>query len=233
MSAYQFLSWLDNFIYIRESRTNVTAINDVDSSESEEENLGENDLSDDSVQGEESEDEGQGHCELANTSKASSLDKSITAPNNSSTPLPNTKSTPPPLKRKAKSSDKKAESEKSKMSRMGKGTKNGYMDEMELNLIRDLGKSIKNDSNEPTKLDDIDLYTRSLAADLRKLSERDYLMVKNEFQGVLFRYQMAGFGQVQNQNQGQWQGPRAGPINNTETNFMNNIDGQYVRWVNK
>ena len=66
-----------------------------------------------------------------------------------------------------------------RLTKMGKGTKSTYMDEMELNIIRDLGKSIKNDSSEP-KLDDIDLYSRSRAADLRKLSEQEYLIVKHE-----------------------------------------------------
>ena len=36
---------------------------------------------------------------------------------------------------------------------------------MELNVIHDLGKTIKDD---PKELDGIDMYVRSLAADLRK-----------------------------------------------------------------
>ena len=47
---------------------------------------------------------------------------------------------------------------------------------MELNVIRDLGKTIKDDLKER---DGIDMYVRSLTADLRKLSERDYFMVKH------------------------------------------------------
>ena len=47
---------------------------------------------------------------------------------------------------------------------------------MELDVIRDLGKTIKDD---PKELDGIDMYVRSLAADLRKLSERDYFMAKH------------------------------------------------------
>jgi len=50
---------------------------------------------------------------------------------------------------------------------------------MELNLIRDLGKTMKYDSKEP---DRIDMNARSLAVDLRK---RDYFIVKHEIQGVL------------------------------------------------
>ena len=41
----------------------------------------------------------------------------------------------------------------------GKGSKNEYLDEMELNVIRDLGKTIKDD---PKELDGIDMYVRSL-----------------------------------------------------------------------
>ena len=94
---------------------------------------------------------------------------------------------------------------------------------MELNVIRDLGKTIKDD---PKVLDGIDMYVRSLAADLRKLSERDYFMVKHEIQGVLFKYQMARFGQSQG---GSIVG---GSSANTETNFMNNNDEFYSRWIN-
>ena len=93
---------------------------------------------------------------------------------------------------------------------------------MELNVIRDLGKTIKDD---PKELDGIDTYVRSLAADLRKLSERDYFMVKHEIQGVL-KYQMARFGQ----NQGG--SVVGGSSANTETNFMNNNDRFYSRWIN-
>ena len=98
----------------------------------------------------------------------------------------------------------------------GKGPKNEYLDEMELNVIRDIAKTIKDD---PKELDGIDIYVRSLAADLPKLLERDYFMVKHEIQGVLFKYQMARFGQ----NQG---GSIVGGSSaNTETNFMINNNG--------
>ena len=111
----------------------------------------------------------------------------------------------------------------SSQQKKGKGSKNEYLDEMKLNVIRDLGKTIKDD---PKELDGIDIYVRSLTADLRKLSERDYFMVKHEIQGVPFKYQMARFGQ----NQG---GSIVGDSSaNTETNFMSINDGFYSRWIN-
>ena len=120
-------------------------------------------------------------------------------------------------KRKADTSNQPSSKKKEK------GSKNEYLDEMELNLIRDLGKTIKDD---PQELDGIDMYARPLAADLRKLSERDYFMVKHEIQGILFKYQMARFGQ----NQG---GSVVGNSSvNTETNFRNSNNGFYSRLIN-
>ena len=75
-----------------------------------------------------------------------------------------------------------------------KSAKSQYLDDMEISLIRDLGKSIKNEPKQK-ELDGVDLYVRSLAVDLRKLSEHDYLMAKHEIQGVVFKYQMAQFDQ--------------------------------------
>ena len=221
LNPYKFLSWLDDFVYVRESRTNVFQISDEnkeDFSESEEENVDEDEKSDDSDQEYNYGDEN--YSETASTS-------SLLSPTISSTPLQKTAPTLQPPKKRTKISENGEKPKK--LSKTGKGTKNNYMEEMELNLIRDLGKSIKNDSNQLNKPDDIDLYTKSLAADLRKLSEREYAMVKNEFQGILFRYQMARFGQAQSQGGNQWQGSNTS--NNAES-LMNSSNGQYVRWVN-
>ena len=86
-----------------------------------------------------------------------------------------------PLKRK---------SEKMKDNSSSKKSKNDYLNDMELNLIRNLNDSV----SKPNNLDGIDLYVRSLAVDLRKLSERDYMMAKHEIQEIIFKYQMSQFG---------------------------------------
>lgn len=49
-----------------------------------------------------------------------------------------------------------------------------FLEEIERNLIRDLGKSMKKDSPPPKELDDFDIYAKALAVDLRKLSQRNY-----------------------------------------------------------
>ena len=49
---------------------------------------------------------------------------------------------------------------------------------------------MKNDSA-PKEIDDFDIYAKALAADLRKLSQRNFFMAKHEIQGVLFKYQIA------------------------------------------
>ena len=98
---------------------------------------------------------------------------------------------------------------------------------MEMNLIRDLGKSIKNGSNEKP-LDGIDLYVRSLAEDLRKLPERDYLMVKNEIQGIMFRYQMAQYDQGQGTSSGGLP-TNSGPTTSNQPQPI----GPYTRWLSK
>lgn len=70
------------------------------------------------------------------------------------------------------------------------------------------------------------MYVRSLPDDLRKLSERDYFMVRHEIRGVHFKYQMGQFRQKQGDS------IVGGSNANTETNFMNNT-GFYNRWIKK
>ena len=181
LEAYKFLFWLDKFIYIREGRSNVPRDNSF-SNDDEDENDGyaSNEYFSDENQ---SDDEEKDHFENSRAtsviSPTNSRASSITSPT-----LPSKKNTS--SKRKAETSNQVANKKK------GKGSKNEYLDEMELNVIRDLGKTIKDD---PKELDGIDMYVRSLAADLSKLSERDYFMVKHKIQGVLSKYQMARFGQ--------------------------------------
>ena len=191
---------MDNFVYVREGRSNVP-VNDDKSDISEDEEVLQEYDDQNSEASQSGEDEEEDLQNTINTSKSSSIDvgkvnsndttKTSTSSFVSSTPLPVVK------KRKNTSSDKtKIETvNKKKSAKIGKGTKNEYLEEMELNLIRDLGKSMKND--EPKVVDEIDLYTRSLAADLRKLTERQYFMAKHEIQGVIFKYQMARLGKDQ------------------------------------
>ena len=214
LEAYKFFFWLDKFIYIREGRSNVPRDNSF-SNEDEDKNDGYASNEYFSDENKSDDEEKEGHFE---NSRATS----VISPTNSrassiiSPTLPSKKNTTS-SKRKVDTSNQAANNKK------GKGSKNENLDEMELNVLRDLGKTIKDD---PKELDGIDMYVRSLAADLRKLSERDYFMVKHEIQGVLFKYQMAQF----RQNQG---GSIVGGSSaNTETNFMNNNDGFYSRWIN-
>ena len=241
LNVYMFLSWIDNFTYVRKSRTNVRTVNHADTVREEGEDFdSEEESTDESEEESGSEDVNESSETVdMNISKAnSSLVVNNNAAISSSTPLP---LTTPPLPSKANRGQTKRNTHSlnaaesgipKKLTKMGKGTKSAYMDEMELNIIRDLGKSIKNDS-------------RSLAADLRKLSELEYLIVKHEIRGVLFNHQMARFRQTSNQNQwqgGQWQGqgqwgPWQGPGSTNMGQFQSQgqmqtaqKQGQAVQW---
>lgn len=70
---------------------------------------------------------------------------------------------------------------------------------------------------------EIDIYVKSLAVDLRKLGEREYFLVKNEFQGISFKYQIARLNQAQE---------KEGPTRNNKLVMRQPNDGYYTRWVN-
>ena len=75
-----------------------------------------------------------------------------------------------------------------------KSAKESYMDDMELSLIKSLKDDLKDDKKVEKQLDSIDLFVRSLGADLRALNQREFFMAKHEIQNVVFKYQMARFG---------------------------------------
>ena len=50
-----------------------------------------------------------------------------------------------------------------------------------------------NENKKEKELDYVDLFVRSIGADLKKLCERKYLMAQNEIRGVVLNYQMARF----------------------------------------
>ena len=176
---------MDKFIYIREDRSNIQ-INDIseeedycaESTRADDDNIDDNDLD-------------KNNDESADENEAFSVKNSRASPIASPEPLHSLKGNLP-QKRKSDSASLKTKRSKDVIKK-GNMAKSEYLDDMEINIIRDLSKSV-NKSNE---LDGIDLYVRSLAVDLRKLSERDYILAKNEIQGILFKYQMSKFGQGQ------------------------------------
>ena len=188
LEPYKFLSWLDNFIYIRESRSNVGSFENHEEIEDEADELDEDE---DVLDGDFDADDNEFDEDiLSSTSKS----PSIISPNQTSS-RPNSEASSvtsfnfakqkPSQKRKAASSRSVGKEKKAK---------DDYINEMEMNIIRDLSKTVK--SNE---LDGIDLYVRSLAVDLKKISDRDFLCVKHEIQNIVFKYQMGQFGMTNQQ----------------------------------
>ena len=205
LQPYSFLFWLDNFIHIREGRTNL------------------NELSQSTVREASSDDENEedkdplpfSDSEVSENVDETDIDESLSSAIIS--PEPKTKPSRVSQKRKAPLKPK----EKNETTK--KSAKSQYLDDMEISLIRDLGKSIKNEPKQK-ELDGVDLYVRSLAVDLRKLSEHDYLMAKHEIQGVVFKYQMAQFDQQ-----------RALPFiepNNSNNNNGTQPSGYYTHLLN-
>jgi len=202
---YRFLFWLDNFIYVREGRTNIQKTCSSDEEDEDDYELTLDNELDNDVIDQESDNE-------VDHSMNERIASSFTSPD------PPQK---PSSKRQSGPTTGKSKLNKEATSR-SKRSKSEYLDEMEMNLIRDLGKSVKNDTKEKEP-DEIDVYVKSLAVDLRKLSERDYFIVKHEFQGILFKYQMAQF----NQGHGKQR-----PPSNNDTSMSQPNDGYYSRWVN-
>ena len=109
-------------------------------------------------------------------------------------------------------------------SKRGKSSKSDYLDDMEVSLIRDIGKAVKGESKEKPQ-DDVDVYVKSLAADLRQFQQREYFMAKHEIQCIIFKYQMAKYHQST---------PTRTTANkeNVVSNEMHQQQGAYQSWIN-
>ena len=166
LSPYKFLSWLDNFVYIREGKTNlkVDEVND---------NSDENDESDE-----------------VDSNYGENEEHTIADKNN--VPMETVLSLEP-LKRKVPSTKKTKRNKQAKKS--SDNAKDSYLQDMEISVIKSLKDDLsKGSENKKEKeLDSVDLFVHSLGADLKKLGEREYFMAQNEIRGVVFKYQMARF----------------------------------------
>ena len=184
LQAYQFLFWLDKFTFVREGKTNVEQ--EDSSADEEDEEMGLPESPQEIDYSKESEDEDGGLEDTQNSSLNISRSSSVI-----STDAPKKDSS---VKITQKRNNKSSITKK-------KSAKSEYLEEMEMNVIRDLGKSLASENKVKNIIpDSIDTYVQSLASDLRRFSEREYVMIKHEFQGILFKYQMSKF-QI---NQPQW-----------------------------
>ena len=124
---------------------------------------------------------------------------------------------------KRKADDKTKTGNLNRNSKRGKSSKSDYLDDMEVSLIRDIGKAVKGESKEKPQ-DDVDVYVKSLAADLRQFQQREYFMAKHEIQCIIFKYQMAKYHQS----------TPTRPTANKEnvSNEMHQQQGAYQSWIN-
>ena len=124
---------------------------------------------------------------------------------------------------KRKADDKTKTGNLNRNSKRGKSSKSDYLDDMEVSLIRDIGKAVKGESKEKPQ-DDVDVYVKSLAADLRQFQKREYFMAKHEIQCIIFKYQMAKYHQS----------TPTRPTANKEnvSNEMHLQQGAYQSWIN-
>ena len=168
LAIYNFLSWLDNFVYVREGKTNLKLDEDYD--ESDEASL---DQDNESIGDDNDYNEFYRYDNVEEKNESNDLDLL-----ESSVDLK-----PKQVKRKAKQQITKSK----------KSMKQDYLDDMELSLIKSLKEDLKDHKKEEKDPDAVDLFVRSLGTDLRALNERDFFMAKYEIQSVVFKYQMTRF----------------------------------------
>ena len=210
LQEYQFLFWLDKFTYIRESRTNVEQGDSSDDEEDDEEmDLAESPQN--IVNSRQSEDEEEVTEETQNTSSLNISRESSTFTN------------PPKKDDSVKKTQKNNKALNKSSKAKSKSAKSEYLEDMEINLIRDLGQSLASEKKVQKHVpDNIDTYVQSLASDLRTFSPREYAMIKHEFQGVIFKYQMSKF-QMNPTAQPQW---------NQVSNGISNQYSTQTQWNN-
>ena len=168
---YQFLTWLDPFIQLRESRSTVTKSVESQLSDNEIDEAYLDDPCIDSARIDEAMDE-----EENPDSQVTPAEKTIKEVQNK--------------KRKCTQSSNLEGREKAK--EQNKGTKDVYMDDMELSLFKSIKKDICESNQESKKVEDgEDLFCKALAEDIKQLPIREKVMAKHEIRNVLFKYQMA------------------------------------------
>lgn len=172
---YQFLTWLDPFIQLRESRSTVTKSVSVESqlsdNEKDEVYLDDFDPCVDSERIDEAMDE-EGNPD----SQVTPAEKTIKEVQN----------------KKRKGTQSSNLEGRKKIKEQNKGTKDAYMDDMELSLFKSIKKDICESNQEIKKVDDgEDLFCKALAEDIKQLPSREKFMAKHEIRNVLFKYQMA------------------------------------------
>ena len=185
LAPYKFLSWLDAFVYTRESKTNLM---DEERNESQDNN-NENDLSDgDEMKENEVYVEETGDSIDADSGVLYNGDEDADSSTNTEM-----FTSPEPARKKQKNS---LNTSKTTQPRSNKSTKATYLDEMELSVIKSLKDDLSrsnNNAHSEKELDSVDLFARSLASDLKNLKERDLHMAKHEIRNIVFKYQMAQF----------------------------------------
>lgn len=158
LAPYKFLSWLDNFTYTRESKTNLDL-------SAKEDSILENEDEDGCGESDAVIDEDKPHDNNSNDSNENFVRVNSKLPNE---------------KRK-----KRKECHQS-----------SDLDQAKVLLIKSLKEDIQNQKKHAIKeLNPVDLFVSSLGADLKTLSERDFILAKHEIQNIVFKYQMARYGQ--------------------------------------
>ena len=173
LHQYDFLQWIDNFIRQRTAKSNLPS-SDVDE-DSIDLNSERDEINEDyDFSDNEEEDADEERVERLQKKHQQSI----------------------PIKEKPKIASSKSNVAPSKLKKHP-----GEMADMQLALMKSIQKDMEFEKKEK-KEDDIDLFVKSLGAELRKLDEIDICLAKHELSNTIFKFQMSKMNAAYNQ-QGQ------------------------------
>jgi len=177
LSPYKFLSWLDTFTYTRESKTNLNlSTQDDDYDGKEDDDANENSVFDNGVEDE----RGDSDAVIGDDTL---MEDEVDEPSNNDNDC-HKNSVPVKQKQPNKKNRKRKECDKA-----------SEIDQEEISLIKSLKEDLQNQKKSNEESSPVDFFVSSLGADLKTLNERDFILAKHEIQNIVFKYQMARFGQ--------------------------------------